>query len=114
MRIGIDARMYGSFSTGIGIYTKHCIKELEKIDSQNEYVIFLDERGFLEYEPKGANFTKVLAPYAAHSLGEQILFSRVLYKAKLDIMHFTNSHAPILYRKKSIVTLHDLTLSFYP
>lgn len=33
---------------------------------------------------------------------------------KVDIMHFTHFNAPILYRETAIVTIHDLTLSFYP
>lgn len=29
-------------------------------------------------------------------------------------MHFTHFNAPLIYRKQSVVTIHDLTLSFYP
>ncbi len=29
-------------------------------------------------------------------------------------MHFTHFNAPLAYRGKSVVTIHDLTLSFYP
>ena len=41
MRIGIDARMYGSAVTGIGIYVKELTQTLFEIDKKNDYVVFL-------------------------------------------------------------------------
>ncbi len=38
-RIGIDARFYGK--AGPGRYTKTIIQHLEKVDKENEYLIFL-------------------------------------------------------------------------
>ena len=35
MRIGIDARFYGSVGKGLGRYTQKLIENLEKIDSEN-------------------------------------------------------------------------------
>ena len=114
MRIGIDARMYGSFSTGIGMYTKHLIDELEKIDSENEYFIFLNDLSFSEYTPKNPRFIKILAPYSQDSIIDQFLFTKMLYKTKLDLMHFTHWSAPLWYRKKSVISLQNLVHSFYP
>jgi len=49
-----------------------------------------------------------------YSYKEQTIFLYKLYKEKLDLMHFTHFNAPIFYLRPSIVTIHDLTLSFYP
>jgi glycosyltransferase involved in cell wall biosynthesis len=38
----------------------------------------------------------------------------ILRQAKLDLVHFPHFNAPLLYRGKSIVTIHDLILSLYP
>ena len=63
MRIGIDARFYGSIGKGLGRYTEKLIQNLEKIDAQggNQYFIFLSQEGFAQYQPQAQNFQKVLA-----------------------------------------------------
>ena len=41
MTIGIDARFFGPRAKGLGRYTQKLVEELEKLDTQNNYVIFL-------------------------------------------------------------------------
>jgi glycosyltransferase involved in cell wall biosynthesis len=57
---------------------------------------------------------KVLVNARHYSLAEQWRFWKILNAAKLDLMHFTHFNAPVLYRRPSVVTIHDLTLSLYP
>ncbi|PIZ73494.1 hypothetical protein COY07_01975 [Candidatus Peregrinibacteria bacterium CG_4_10_14_0_2_um_filter_43_11] len=114
MRIGIDARMYGANFTGIGRCTYELIKRLATTDHEHEYVIFMRREGFDRFTPPDGRFTKVLADYPHYSSGEQFGFLRLLYRHRLDLIHFTHFNAPIFYRKPYVVTIHDLTLSFYP
>lgn len=114
MKIGIDARMYGSSFTGIGRYTAELIKNLAELDKKNKYVIFLRKENFDEFILPNDRFTKVVADYGHYTFGEQLGFARLLHRMKLDLMHFTHFNAPILYRKPYVVTIHDLTLSFFP
>ncbi|MDO8669331.1 MAG: glycosyltransferase family 1 protein [Candidatus Buchananbacteria bacterium] len=114
MRIGIDARLYGARHGGLGRYSENLIKQLEKIDSKNQYFIFLAQNNFNDYQPQSKNFKKVLADFRAYSLGEQIFFPRLLKKYQLDLMHFTHFNAPVFYRRPFIVTIHDLIISHYP
>lgn len=116
MKIGIDARFYGSQDKGLGRYSQKLIENLEKIDgdSERQYVIFLRQRGFDSYQPKKSNFQKVLADYPWYSWSEQLLFPFKLYQEKLDLMHFCHFNVPVLYWKKMIVTIHDLILFHHP
>ena len=114
MRIGIDARMYGSGFTGIGRYTYELIRQLAEMDRENEYVVFLRKEAFDEFEPPNRRFQKVLADFPHYSFTEQTGFLKLLNKTKLDLMHFCHFNAPIFYKKPYIVTIHDLTLSFFP
>jgi len=114
MRIGIDARFFGSIGKGLGRYTQKLIENLEKTDSENQYVIFLRKENFDEYRPKNKNFQKVLADYRWYSFSEQLFFPKLLYKYKLDLMHFPHFNAPLLYRKKFVLTIHDLILIHFP
>lgn len=114
MRIGIDARLYGTKHGGIGRYAQKLIEELEKTDQNNQYVVFLQTDGFDAYRPQNPNFQKVRADFRAYSLGEQLLFPSLLSKYKLDLVHFTHFNAPIFYGGKFVVTIHDLIISHYP
>lgn len=114
MKIGIDCRMYSSRFTGIGRYVYELTRNLFTIDDQNEYVLFFNDPEYDMFEPPNRRVIKVKVNAPHYSLREQTKFLRMLKKSKLDLMHFTHFNAPILYRRPSIVTIHDLTLSFYP
>lgn len=123
MRIGIDARFYGSRGKGIGRYTQKLLASLEKLDHDNEYYVFLRQENFDSrlptpegkanggqvYQPQNPKFHKVLADYKWYSLKEQILFPFKLYAHNLDLVHFLHFNAPFLYKRKFVVTIHDLT-----
>ncbi len=112
MKIGIDARMLGE--RGIGRYIEQLILNLEKLDIENQYFIFLSKNSFDKYEPKSFNFTKVLADYKWYGISEQIGFPKLLKKYKLDLVHFPHFNVPIFYNKPFIVTIHDLIALKFP
>ena len=114
MRIGIDARFYGSVGKGLGRYTERLVHELEKIDTENTYFIFLCPENFDEYQPTSLNFTKVLTRSHWYSIAEQLVYPWQLYAKRLDLMHFPHFNVPLLYRGSLIMTLHDLILFHYP
>lgn len=114
MRIGIDARMHGASFTGIGRYTAELIQHLAKENSGHEYVLFMRKEAFEAFECPNESFKKVLADFPHYSFGEQFGFPGVLKREKLDLMHFTHFNAPIFYNGPFVVTIHDLTLSFFP
>ena len=113
-RIGIDARFYGSIGKGLGRYTQKLIEHLEKIDSENQYFVFLRRENFEEYVPSRPNFQKVLADYQWYSFAEQLFFPKLLNSYKLDLMHFPHFNVPILYFRKFVITIHDLILLHFP
>lgn len=114
MKIGIDARMYGTGFTGIGRYVNELIANILEVDNKNEYVLFMNSPEYEVFELPWKNARKVLVNAKHYSFAEQFRFLSLLKKEKLDIMHFTHFNAPIFYKGKSVVTIHDLTLHFYP
>jgi glycosyltransferase involved in cell wall biosynthesis len=114
MKIGIDCRMYSTNFTGIGRYVYELTRHLFKIDKKNEYVLFFNEPQFNDFEPETANIKKILVNAHHYSFQEQIKFLKLINREKLDLMHFTHFNAPIFYDKPFTVTIHDLTLSFFP
>ncbi|MFA5842774.1 MAG: glycosyltransferase family 1 protein [Candidatus Gracilibacteria bacterium] len=116
LRIGIDARMYSAAFTGIGRYVFELTQRLFK-RSENEaieWTLFMNEPEFNAFSPPNDWVKKVLVNAKHYSWAEQVRFLKILNREKLDLMHFTHFNAPLFYRRPSVVTIHDLTLSFYP
>jgi glycosyltransferase involved in cell wall biosynthesis len=114
MRIGIDARFYGSSGKGLGRYTERLIESLEREESENEYVIFLRRENFDEYHPSTKRFTKEVADYPWYGFTEQLFFPWQLWRKRLDLMHFPHFNVPLFYPGHFVVTIHDLILLRYP
>ena len=108
MLIGIDARLYES--AGPGRYIRNLIKELEQIDNENDYIIFVTGAGSKAYKPANPRFKKWISDYKIYSSEEQTLFLRDLIQARLDLLHVPHFNIPILYHRKMIVTIHDLIM----
>lgn len=113
-KIGIDCRIYSTKFTGIGRYTYELTRRLFHLDNKNHYVLFFNNPQYHEYIPPSHNVKKVLVNAGHYSLAEQTTFLKKLLKEKLDLMHFPHFNAPIFYFRPSIVTIHDLIISFFP
>ncbi|MFC1756061.1 glycosyltransferase family 4 protein [Patescibacteria group bacterium] len=111
MKIGIDARFYGK--AGPGRYTKNIIQHLEKVDKENDYIIFMGEEGFETYTPKNENFKKVLADYAWYSFAEQTTYLASVLRQKLDLYYVPHFNIPVLYPKKIVTAIPDMTMHTY-
>ncbi|MEW6407841.1 MAG: glycosyltransferase family 1 protein [Patescibacteria group bacterium] len=114
MKIGIDARFFGPPGKGLGRYTEKLVKNLEKIDFENQYSIFMRRETWNDYQPENPNFKKVLADLKWYSLSEQIFLPRILSRKKLDLIHFPHFNVPIFFRGNFVVTIHDLILLKFP
>jgi glycosyltransferase involved in cell wall biosynthesis len=114
-KIVIDARGY---KTTTGRYVRKLIEYLEQLEAnqkERSYVVLLHKNEFEQYQPANAQFSKQIADYAHYGLAEQVGFLRFLQTLKADLVHFSMPQQPILYRGKSVTTIHDLTLlRFFP
>lgn len=108
MRIGIDARFFGSIGRGLGRYTQKLIENLELIDGNNQYFIFLRKKNWDEYQPRNKNFQKILADIPWYSLREQLFMPRILKKYRLDLVHILHYNVFLWNKIKFISTIHDL------
>jgi glycosyltransferase involved in cell wall biosynthesis len=105
VKIGIDGRNDG---TGVGRYTFSLVRELAKIDRENEYVLFLNRTRFATEPEPGPNFRTVEAGIPWFTIREQLQLPRVVERERLDLMHYTHLTVPVLARTPFVVTVHDL------
>lgn len=108
MKIGIDARFYGE--AGPGRYAKNIVEHLEKIDSKNEYFVFLRPKGFEKYKAQNLNFKKVLADYKWYTWAEQFKFLFLVLKYRLNIFYVPHFNIPVLYPGKIITAIPDIIM----
>ncbi len=111
MHIVIDARIRRSST---GRYVDRLIEHLQRLDSTNTYTILISAED--DWKPQKKNFSAVTCPYPvfSFSLLNQILFSRMLYRLKPDLVHFAmTGHQPLFYFGRQITTTHDLTMFYF-
>ncbi|MDD4901899.1 MAG: glycosyltransferase family 1 protein [Patescibacteria group bacterium] len=113
-RIGIDARFYGPLGKGLGRYVQEVVDNVIKIDQQNEYVIFLSPQNFDEFESAEPRVKKIAVTARWYSLAEQISLPYLVWRERLDLMHFPHFNVPILMPVRFTVTIHDLILTKFP
>jgi len=103
--------MIGSNFTGIGHYIENLVKHLSQKNKHNKYILFMNNPEYSQFKIPNKNFQKLLVDSPIYSFKEQTTFAKILYQHKLDLVHFPHFNAPILYLKKNIVTIHDVTLN---
>lgn len=95
MKIGIDTQSIIRKKTGLGIYTENLLKALKKVAPKNEYIeLHWNRHGDLS-TLKRWYWDQVNLPYLAK-------------KANLDVLHKPCFSAPVLYRGKIVLTVHDI------
>ncbi len=114
MRIGIDARLWSQ--TGVGRYIRNLVLNLQNLDKENEYTLFVRPKDYDKVKIQISNpkfrISKINIKW--HSLGEQARFPAILDKEKLDLMHFPYFSVPVFYKRPYIVTIHDLIINHFP
>jgi len=82
------------------------------MDKQNKYFLFVNEKVqeelLADIKSSADNIQIIPCSIRHYSLGEQLSFYRILNKYNLDLVHFPNFNAPILYKKPFVVTIHDM------
>jgi glycosyltransferase involved in cell wall biosynthesis len=108
MHIAIDARI---INTSTGRYVERLLTYLEKLDTkEHQFSVLVPSKDIDYWRPTKKNFTVVAADYHWYTMEEQIGFYLFLKKLNADLVHFCMPQQPLLYRGRSVTTVHDLNL----
>ena len=108
MRIGIEAqRIFRKNKHGMDYVVLEEIRELQKIDTRNEYFVFVapgDDR-CLE-DTQNVHILEIGGDF--YPLWEQVTLLKAANELNLDMLHCTSNTAPIRCKIPLILTLHDI------
>ena len=110
MKIGIEGqRLFRKKKHGMDMVALELIKNLQRIDSVNEYVIFVKPDEDNTCIPEAPNFKVVeLTSRFGYPGWEQIELPRAAYREGCDVLHCTSNTGPIFSKVPLVTTLHDI------
>ena len=108
MKIAIEAqRIFRPNKHGMDFVALESIRELQKIDKENEYFIFVSP-GEDHCLQESGNFHIIELKCPTYPLWEQIALPQAIAKIKPDLLHCTSNTAPINCSVPLVLTLHDI------
>ena len=108
MRIGIEAqRIFRKNKHGMDYVVLQEIKEIQKMDTHNEYFIFVSPgEDHCVQDSHNMHVIEVNCP--TYPLWEQYALPRAAREAGVELLHCTSNTAPIWCNIPLILTLHDI------
>jgi len=106
MKIVIDARESG---TSTGRYIDKLIEYLHKIEPKYEIIVLTKTPRIEFIKTIAPGFEAIESNYKEFTFAEQVGFLRQLNKLEPDLVHFSVTQQPVLYKGKVVTTIHDLS-----
>ena len=99
MKIAVDCRTILNpgvgEAAGVGHYTTAILREILKIDQENQYVLFF-----------GDNIVEAAV--------DELIVARSISKEKPDVFFSPSGLLPAMYKDRSVIMVHDLAIFRYP
>lgn len=108
MKIAIEAqRIFRSNKHGMDFVALETIRELQKMDHENEYYIFVSPGEDHCLQPSdNVHIIELKCP--TYPLWEQIALPRAVARIRPDLLHCTSNTAPVRCPVPLVLTLHDI------
>lgn len=108
MKIAIEAqRIFRTNKHGMDFVALETIRELQKMDHENEYYIFVSSGEDHCLQPsENVHIVELSCP--TYPLWEQVALPRAVARLKPDLLHCTSNTAPVYCPVPLILTLHDI------
>jgi len=109
MRIGIEGqRLFREKKHGMDMVALELVRNLQQIDTENEYVVFIKPDVDDSVLTETPNFKIIRLNGGFYPIWEQFALPRAARKAGCDLLHCTSNTAPIWTKMPLVVTLHDI------
>jgi len=112
MKIGIEAeRANLPNPTGVERYAAELIRNLAKLDSTNEYILYFRTQPQQWFRELPKNFNYKVMPFP--KFWTQIRLSWEMVSHPVDVLLIPASALPLIHPKNSMVTVHDIAFELF-
>lgn len=111
MKIGIDGRAANWYrGTGIGTYTYQLINNLNKVDSENNYLLFMSERCNIDIKLEKKIMVKNITINKKDNFWDEVNIPNIISDNNLELYHVPQNGVGLPEEKRCpfIITLHDI------
>lgn len=109
MKIGIEAqRIFRKKKHGMDLVAVQLIRNLQQIDTKNEYFIFVKDDEDNTVIRETSNFHVIKIKRAPYPYWEQVLLPQEAKKYGIQVLHCTSNTAPLNTDVPLLITLHDI------
>ncbi len=109
MKIGIEGqRLFREKKHGMDMVALELIRNLQQLDTRNEYTVFVSPDTDDKVLQEKANFRIVRLDGGFYPLWEQVALPRAAKSAGCELLHCTSNTAPLNTDIPLVVTLHDI------
>ena len=115
MRIGVDIKAFKNGTTGIARYLRSILEELQKLDVENEYILFSCAPS--DYVLSNPRWKKIITVWRLPGiLWQQFILPGLLKKNMIDVLWAPEQVCPVFFTGsiRIITTVYDLTFMRYP
>jgi len=104
-KIVIDARESG---TSTGRYVDKLIEHLHKLRPKHHIILLAYAKRLKYLSEIAPSFTVLETPYKEFTFAEQTGLLKQVQACEADLVHFAMVQQPVLYRGRTVTTMHDL------
>src|SRR5687767_6868445 len=109
MKIGIESqRIYRSAKHGMDVVAVELIRQVQRLDTFNQYLLFAKEGPDTACVTETPNFKIQLLEGFGYAGWEQFSLPAAVKKVKPDLLHCTANTAPLAISVPLVLTLHDV------
>jgi glycosyltransferase involved in cell wall biosynthesis len=119
MKIGINGRFLAAKRTGVQRAAYNLVRSLVEIDKNNQYYLFTSEDQVSNPDWNQPHVTVVPSRIKEgenirNHIWEQITLPRLAGKYGVDLLHSPANLAPLFYKGRSVIHIHDLCFVVNP
>jgi glycosyltransferase involved in cell wall biosynthesis len=109
MKIGIEAqRIFRKKKHGMDIVALELIRNIQTIDNENQYVIFVKDDEDFDVIEESKNVKIVTIKGGPYPYWEQVLLTKAVKEHGVELLHCTSNTAPLNLSIPLVVTVHDI------
>ena len=120
MRIGINALSWRpERQAGVDTYLRQLVDALQRVDDENEYVVFLAAGGQGQLGIAGGRFREVICPMLSRwrpgrALWEELGLARQVEREGVEVLLCAGGMVPTNLGVPAVQVIHDLQMFHYP